>query len=61
MYIFYFIGAETRELVLTVVTGHSCDRTQKYVMEQRMILVKVAYGFSCFYGRDTERKQYILH
>ena len=30
-------------------------------MEQRMILVKVAYGFSCFYGRDTERKQYVLH
>ena len=22
-----------------------------------MILVKVAYGFSCFYGRDTERKK----
>ena len=20
-----------------------------------MILVKVAYGFSCFYGRDTEK------
>ena len=30
-------------------------------MEQRMILVKVAYGFSCFYGRETERKQYVLH
>ena len=25
-------------------------------MEQRMILVKVAYGFSCFYGRERERK-----
>ena len=23
-----------------------------------MILVKVAYGFSCFYGRERERKQY---
>ena len=30
-------------------------------MEQRMILVKVAYGFSCLYGRDTERKQYVLY
>ena len=30
-------------------------------MEQRMILVKVAYGFSWFYGRDTERKQYVFH
>ena len=30
-------------------------------MEERMILMKVAYGFSCFYGRDMERKQYILH
>ena len=30
-------------------------------MEERMILVKVAYGFSSLYGRDTERKQYILH
>ena len=36
-------------------------RTEKYVMEKRMILVKVAYGFSSFYRRDTERKQYILH
>ena len=26
-----------------------------------MILVKVAYGFSCFYGRERERKQYVLH
>ena len=53
---FFFIGAETTELVLTVVT-----HMQKYAMEERMILVKVAYGFSSFYGRDTERKQYILH
>ena len=30
-------------------------------MEQQMILVKVAYGFSCFYGRERERKQYVLH
>ena len=30
-------------------------------MEQRMILVKVAYGFSYFYGRERERKQYVLH
>ena len=31
-------------------------------MEERMILVEVAHGFSPFYGRDTEKKkQYILH
>ena len=43
-------------LVLTIVRQDT-----KYVMEQRMILVKVAYGFSCFYGRERVRKHYVLH
>ena len=41
IYIFFnFIGAETRELVLTVVTEKYV--MEKYVTEERMILVKVA-------------------
>ena len=42
-------------LVLTIV------RQDTKICNERIILVKVAYGFSCFYGRERERKQYVLH
>ena len=44
-------------LVLTVVRQDTkiCNGTTND------FIVKVAYGFSCFYGRERERKQSVLH